>query len=399
MLARLTPMRGERRMATTSSEEAGRFTLATETRLGYRPALDGIRAIAVVPVMIFHMMAWRAPGGFSGVRVFFVLSGFLISTLLLEEWADKHMIRLGAFYVRRALRLLPALFLLLAVYLIAVAILDGTSAVRHLFGNTVTVVLYVSNWRLVAVGHGGAFTHLWSLSVEEQFYLLWPIGLVLLLRFCKLRTTLIITAVVAAGSWILSEALTLSSHTAGLHTETQVLRIANERHAYYGTDAVACALLAGCLVAILRSSGRFHASEKYPRWIANAGFVGVVLYAFEVFWPPAYPYREVGLLMVVVASLGMILAAVDAPKSLLAQLLSTAPMRAIGRVSYALYLWHLPMFFIVRSHVDGLGPVGRTLVASALTAIAAVISYKLVEQPCLRLKQRFVADKLAAGHP
>ncbi len=386
-------------MASEPTVDTSRFTIDPATRLGYRPALDGLRAIAVLAVMTGHAVSSMAPGGFSGVRLFFVLSGFLITTLLVEEWADRGGIRLGAFYVRRALRLLPALLFLLAVYLTTLAFLEGTGAVTKLMSNIVTIVLYVANWKFVLHGHGGDLGHLWSLSVEEQFYFIWPISLFLMLRYLRPRTMVIVTAVFACASWVLSEFLALAGRGAGNIDNVDSVRSVTQRHAFYGTDAVAYALLAGCLVALLRSSGTFRRLDGYRRFIAGAAVAGAVAYGIQVLFSPAPRIREIDLLVLTFGFLALILCAVDVAESPITQLLSLPPLRAIGRVSYGLYLWHFPILSLLRRHQPHMGVPERTLLAAIITTVVTVVSFKLVEQPLLRLKQRFVADPLAAGHP
>jgi len=386
-------------MGTEDTLERDRFTTDPATRLGYRPALDGIRALAVLPVMAGHAISSVAPGGFSGVRLFFVLSGFLITTLLVEEFADRGTIRLGAFYIRRALRLLPALLFLLVVYLAITAMTEGTSAVTALTGNVVSIVFYVANWRFIVHGHGGELGHLWSLSVEEQFYLLWPIGLFLMLRHLRPRTMFVVTAAIAGASWLLSEALALAARGGGNITNVDTVRSVTQRHAFYGTDAVAYAILCGCLVALFRSSGALRSSGNYRKVAGIAGVAGVAAYGVQVLFAPAPDIREVDLLVLTAGFVGMILCAVDVPESPLTQLLATAPLRAIGRVSYGLYLWHFPVLAMLRHHYPHMGVPERTLLAAVLTTAATLISFKLVEQPMLRLKRRFVVDPAAAGHP
>jgi peptidoglycan/LPS O-acetylase OafA/YrhL len=384
---------------TEPAERQNSFEFDSETRLGYRPALDGVRALAVIPVMVGHAVSTLAPGGFSGVRLFFVLSGFLITTLLVEEWSDTNTIRMGAFYMRRALRLLPALFLLLAGYLLAVALLEGVDAVGRLTSNVVTVVFYVANWKFVAVGEGRALGHLWSLSVEEQFYLLWPLGLYLMLRFLSMKAMLTVTAVVAAGSWLVSEFLALQARGGrSPFANVDAVNSVAHRHAFYGTDAVAYALLAGCLVALLRSSGRLPVL-RMERFLAAAGLVGLGLYAIQVLFNPAPAMREVVLLVLTFGFLGIILCAVDVQNSPLTRVLTIAPLRYIGRISYGLYLWHFVVLSLLRQHQPDMSVPVRTFVAGALTLGISALSFKLVEQPFLRLKRKFVVDKAAAGHP
>jgi peptidoglycan/LPS O-acetylase OafA/YrhL len=378
--------------------DTDRYTVDPATRLGFRPALDGIRAIAVLPVVLGHTVSRLGPGGFSGVRLFFVLSGFLITTLLVEEWSDTTTIRMGAFYIRRALRLLPALFFLLAVYLACVAVLDGFDAVSALRTNVVTVVFYVANWKFVFEGGGGALGHLWSLSVEEQFYLLWPLGLYLMLRFLKPRTMLVVTAVLAAASWLLSELLALSSRGGGA-VDVDAVRTVAQRHGFYGTDAVAYAILAGCLFALLRSSGWLRRTDWYQRLLVPAGIAGLVLYAVQVLAEPLSGQRELMLLLLTFGFVGMILTAVDAPECTFSRLLTLPFMQVIGRVSYGLYLWHFVVLSLLRRHLPDIGVLARTALAAVITTVAVIVSYKVVEQPFLRLKRRFIVDPAAPGHP
>ncbi|HET9729073.1 MAG TPA: acyltransferase [Acidimicrobiia bacterium] len=381
-------------MARAQSE---RFEVDPATHLGHRPALDGLRALAVLPVMLGHAVSSTAPGGFSGVRLFFVLSGFLITTLLVEEWASRGLIRLGAFYTRRALRLLPALFFVLAVDLVVVAAFDGASGVSSRMATVGSVVAYVANWKFIAAplgpNAGRELGHLWSLSVEEQFYFLWPLGLVLLLRFAKARTMLVITALLAAVSWGVSEVLALSAKTTRNAIELgATVKTAGVRHEFYGTDAVAYAILVGCLVALLRSSGRIGSDARTQRFLQRAAVAGVLFYGIVVVFYPASGTREVLLGVLTIGFAFMILGAVDAPRSVFAQLLSIPVLQAIGRVSYGLYLWHFVVLSQLRRHY-ALQTPQLVILAAILTTAATLVSYRFVEQPFLRLKRRFSSER------
>ncbi len=168
-------------------------------RVGYIPALDGLRALAVVAVLLYHGGVKWMPGGFLGVDVFFVISGYLITSLLLGDWREHHHIRFGRFYLRRARRLLPALFLMMGVVALY-ALLFLPDTVAELRGQSIAAVFYVENWYLifhkvsyfVAVGRPSMLRHVWSLAVEEQFYLLWPLIFAFLLaRWGKHREKLL----------------------------------------------------------------------------------------------------------------------------------------------------------------------------------------------------------------
>jgi peptidoglycan/LPS O-acetylase OafA/YrhL len=365
------------------------------TRLGFRPALNGVRAAAVIPVVAGHTVSSLAPGGFSGVRLFFVLSGFLITTLLFEEWATQGLIRLGAFYTRRALRLLPALFFILLVDMVLVALLDGGNAVRHHVPTVFSVMFYFANWRQIPLNGGREFGHLWSLSVEEQFYLLWPLGLFLLLRFFRVRTVIIVAACCAVASWLISELLALQAHGSTSVTEFAATQ-GSRHHEFFGTDAVAYAILTGCVVALLRSSGRIRQSDRYRSFIAAAGTLGFVFYAIYAATFPARGHREVGLLILTGAFALLILCVVDCPKAVVTQLLSTAPLQLIGRVSYGLYLWHFVILYHLHKHMPHAGVAERTFIAAVLTTAAVAFSYNFIEQPALRWKRRLHVEARTA---
>src|SRR5580698_11119409 len=233
-------------------------TAATPTAVTGRhlPALNGLRALAVVGVVAYHLQLGWASGGYLGVDLFFVLSGFLISTLLLEEWNRSGRVDLGAFWARRAKRLLPALFLVvaaLALYLIFNGIFGGPGAnglvdLSGLRGDAIWTLLYANNWHLI-YAHQSYFAqfstpsplqHTWSLAIEEQFYLVWPLVLLLLLRFARRswRTAgVILTVSLGLLSSILMAVL--------FHPGVDPSRI------YYGTDTRLFDLMAGATVAFL----------------------------------------------------------------------------------------------------------------------------------------------------
>ena len=365
------------------------------TRLGFRPSLNGVRAAAVIPVVVGHTVSRLSPGGFSGVRLFFVLSGFLITTLLFEEWATQGAIRLGAFYARRALRLLPALFFIVAVDMVVVAALDGGTALRHHVPTVFSILFYFANWRSIPFDGGREFGHLWSLSVEEQFYLLWPLGLILMLRHLRVRTVIVIAAGSAVASWCIAQTLELHVKHGLSHLSEFDAQQIGRRHEFYGTDAVAYAILIGCVLALLRSSGRIRASDKYRTFLGGAGAASLVIYAIYVGTYPFESHREIGLLILTFAFALLVLCAVDAPRSLVTRLLSLPPLQLIGRVSYGLYLWHFVILSHLHRHLPHISVAERTALAAVLTTIAVWFSYNFVEQPCLRWRKRLHVE----AHP
>src|SRR5215212_4247115 len=225
---------------------------APAVRLSYSPGLDGLRALAVIAVLFYHAeLAW-IPGGFLGVEVFFVISGYLISALLLAEWRQKGTINLKDFWLRRARRLLPALYVLLVVTLTyAVVFLPGE--VAGLRAEVLAAVGYVTNWYLIfgqqsyfeSVGRPSVLQHLWSLAVEEQFYLIWPIVLAVGLGWGTVwrrqRLVLMVALVGAASSAVMMALM----YTPGV----------DPSRIYFGTDTRATGLLCGAALAFLWSPG------------------------------------------------------------------------------------------------------------------------------------------------
>lgn len=319
-------------------------------KLGYVPALDGLRGVAIALVMLYH--AGFLAGGYIGVDVFFVLSGFLITSLLLEERAARGRISLTGFYARRARRILPALFALLLVYL-AVVGLAGESGFRAValsgFFTGNVVHAFVSPNPLA---HNQlALAHLWSLAEEEQFYLLWPVALVLLagrLRFVPMLAV-ILTAVLVWKGLLAAEGASFD-------------RI------YYGPDTHADGLLAGSLLAALRWRGSVRVPEPIPILSFALVFVGSMIGDLsDAGWLYIWPFLLLGCV-------GMTAAAATDTK--MAALLSVRPLVALGKISYSLYLWHWPVMVGIayRFHAR------HAVLAVLLSVPPALISYWFVER-------------------
>jgi peptidoglycan/LPS O-acetylase OafA/YrhL len=350
--------------------------------LPYQPALDGLRAIAVLAVLLYHGGATWMRGGFLGVDLFFVLSGYLITTLLLGEWGRHGNIGLRAFWARRARRLLPALALVLVgigAYTFAFADRTQLDSIRD---DALAAIGYVANWRFVFSGQSyfqqfatpSPFRHMWSLAIEEQFYLLWPFLVVGLLRWRpKLRFLTRCFIGGAAASAVLMAVL--------FEPGSDPSRV------YYGTDTRAQALLVGGALAAIMFRGRLRTPRDAPLapWV-RAGVVGAVVLAVMLVATrdtDEWMYRG-GYLLVAVACAAVIAAAVLPRRNLVRAALSPVPLRAVGKVSYGLYLWHWPVYLTMTGERTGLAGTGLLLARILVSAGFATASYFLVERPVRR---------------
>ena len=351
------------------------------TTFSHKPGLDGLRAVAVGAVMAFHFGAEELQGGFLGVDMFFVLSGYLITSLLVVEWGRSGTIEFVAFWVRRARRLLPALVLVVAAVAIWAALASPTDRLESIRGDGVWTLFYGANWHFIVSGQSyfdlaseaSPFRHMWSLAIEEQFYLVWPLVAFVTLRVARGRTWLL-AAVCGLG-------LIASLSVMGLLYDS-----ADPSRSYYGTDSRAHGLLIGALVALLlaRSRGRRISSV----WVQVAG----VLAAVAVVWAFAgtldtttwlYPWGFLGFEIAVAVLIVAITAPVVSP---LTALLSLRPVRWVGAISYGLYLWHWPVTIAIsegRTRIGGWELAGIRL---AVTFAIATLSYYLVEMP-VRLRK------------
>ncbi len=387
--------------------------------LGYVPSLDGVRALAVLAVMVFHSGLPFLAGGFLGVDAFFVLSGFLITTLLVAEWQRSGTIRLRAFWARRARRLLPALLVLVVVVVLYATFAVPAGTYPDLRGDALAALFYVANWHFIAAG-GNYFvqtgavsplTHTWSLAVEEQFYIVWPLVLVGVLRLFRRLVALLVVAIAGIVASALEMAL-LYRHGADL------------TRLYYGTDTHAQSLMIGVALALALSLAIAPAPARAPAsasrggrntrvdcrtpeaeppggrgwtgWspttrgsravIALAGVAGVLLdgafwwrlrYESPLLWQGGFLLADLGIAAV-------LLSVVSLPSGLLARGLSTAPLRYVGRISYGVYLWHFPLFQWIDEERIGLSGGLLFVVRLAVTLVVATASYYAVEQPIRR---------------
>ncbi len=366
-----------------SPAPAPRFEDSPVFRLGYRRWLDGLRGVAVLMVLAFHFRLLG--GGWLGVDIFFVLSGFLITSLLLEEWQQRGTICLKRFYLRRALRLMPAFFTLLILCGIYALVFQSAEEAANTRREMAVAACYISNWPWLHNTNMPMLGHTWSLSVEEQFYLLWPLLLYGMLR-CGVPRKRIIRV-----TWI--GIITCVLYRLGLHfghPPSGAERMVYTLRIYMGLDTRADALLVGCFAGMLVSWNLVPRSRRFITGMSIASVIYVaVIWRFSTTRSLDHVSFYYGLFTVVALMVAtVIIRLMAAPAGLASTILESKPLVGIGRISYGLYLFHVPIIYWVSPSGLGWQYPGSTLLVAALTLAAAVLSFFCVERPFLRLKRR-----------
>ncbi len=354
------------------------------------PGLDGLRAVAVIAVIAYHLGFGRASGGMLGVGVFFTLSGYLITDILLEAWATRRL-NLGQFWLARARRLLPALFVMLVVVMAWITIADP-GRLDSLRGAVVTSALYVNNWWTILqeisyfdrFGPPSPLGHLWSLAIEEQFYIVWPwlllIGLAIVRergqdaekkQRIRIRPRLAVVTLVLAVVSALAMALLY-------HPGFDNTRI------YEGTDTRAFGLLIGAALAMVWPSRRLNKditrhARRVLDWTGIAGLAVIALLIWQTNQYSAFIY-EGGLVLLSIAT-AVVVAVVAHPASRLGPVLGCAPLRWIGVRSYAIYLWHLPIVALTTPVPNTGVSLPRAALQVGATFGIAALSWHFVEEP------------------
>lgn len=358
--------------------------VSTRFRLGYRPALDGYRGVAILLVLLTHLDLVRNIYGFIGVQMFFVLSGFLITCLLLEEWDQNHAISLRAFYARRALRLLPALVGMLATFLLFSGLSHTPKEQATDFKEALITLCYSMNWaEAFNLFPPKYLAHTWSLSIEEQFYLLWPAMLLWMLRRNS-RVSLFKYAVLGAALCWLARLIWLVRWWF-LHPGI----MADVRRLTCGLDTRADALLIGCAIGVAFASGLLPQSSRPRRWFLQPAAASVLgLWLIARFLLPQDPVMYVigWSLMAVFAGILILELATDAGGGV-HRFFTRSPLVYLGKISYGLYLWHFPV--VVALHKLPVQPVYRGLIIVLISFAFTLASYYLIELPCLRWKRHF----------
>jgi peptidoglycan/LPS O-acetylase OafA/YrhL/lysophospholipase L1-like esterase len=400
----------------------------------YLPGLDGLRALAVAAVVAYHLGYGWAQGGLLGVGVFFTLSGYLITDILVGQWAAKGSIKLGDFWLRRARRLLPALFVMLAVVTIWVNGFARTF-VPGFRGNVIASVFYASNWWFIGqhTSYYARFApptpldHLWSLAVEEQFYLVWPWVVLLMVwlasRGRKRRAKAALAGGASmparAGAPFLSRAnrIVLALVTLVLAAASALLMVKlydpgyDPTRIYEGTDTRAAGLLIGAALAIVWPTRRLAANGSPAAWrvpaaarwlLDGAGLAGLAVIFLLVWKTNEYSgFMFHGGLIILSVATAAVLAAAVTPGSLIGQALGVQPLRWLGVRSYGIYLWHYPIIVLTAAPGTAGTPVSavRAIAVVAATIIAAALSWRFVEDPIRSgARLRWIAPGRAGGH-
>lgn len=348
-------------------------------RLGYVPGLDGLRGISILVVMIYHANFNLLSGGFIGVEIFFGLSGFLITALLIQEFDNAGRIKLKAFYLRRVLRLFPALLALLIVYCLTIFYLVGFRGSKPFLVDAFIALFYMSNWaRALNIHPPYLLGHTWSLSIEEQFYALWPPLLVLLLWKIRSRWAIAwIAFSIAVSAWALRCYLGATGSTA--------LRLSN------GLDTKADALMVGCALGIIVASNLIQESARgiLSRILRMASPVSVGILAGIckiAFWYAPIMFYWLYFIIEILTAI-IILDCIINKDSMINRILSLKGLVWVGTISYGLYLWHYPVFAVMKQfRFDWVRVI---TLGSAITFAATTLSFYLLEKPFLRLKKKF----------
>ncbi|OFW10520.1 MAG: hypothetical protein A3G20_06870 [Acidobacteria bacterium RIFCSPLOWO2_12_FULL_59_11] len=364
-------------------------TKAVTFHLGYSPELNGLRGAAITAVLIYHANENLLSGGLIGVDIFFVLSGFLITALLIQEYDNTGSIRLKAFYLRRVLRLAPALLLLLLLFSLSSVVLLGFHGAKSQLMDALIALFYMTNWaRALGIYPVYGLAHTWSLSIEEQFYLLWPPLLLLLLRNKRSRgACVLIASSIAIFAW--AQRCYLGS------TGATIIRLNN------GLDTRADSLMIGCTLGIMVASnwipqqGRGRISRVLYILSPCSVLILAGISVFATWRDPVFYYWLLFVIAVLTAII--ILDCYLNKNSKIRRMLSLKGLVWVGNISYGLYLWHYPIYRAMRQY--GFDWTQVITLGTLITFAAAALSYYLLEQPFLRLKKKLEFSRQAPRSP
>jgi peptidoglycan/LPS O-acetylase OafA/YrhL len=341
-------------------------------RLRHNSGFDGLRAVAVLLVMLVHSWTPRVPGGTVGVYMFFTLSGFLITALLLTEVDKTSRLAFGNFYMRRALRLLPALVAVVVVVVVARGITGVDSKIISY--SAPSSLFYYANWQAATGDRMGMLGHTWSLSIEEQFYLIWPLIFWIAWKLGRAKGVLTAALLGCAASLI-------------AHDVLRLLNASGDRIGF-GFDTQSVSIFVGCALA----TSLFLGWRPTRRQVWPAAAIGASVIALTAFWSRARIWVGASTwgLAVVAASTASIIALIEWwPHGRTARWLSFGAVAYVGRISYGIYLWHHPIVVLVDRQFGYRRSFHAFLLVAAITLPVATASYYGLERPFLRLKDRF----------
>ncbi len=350
--------------------------MTSQYKLGYQPALNGLRGMAVLLVFLFHCNVPLLHGAFIGVDIFFVLSGFLITILLLEEYKQKGTINFRFFYIRRFLRLGPALLVFLLLYIaVCIILYPDKSVITHHGRDALLVLFYVANiTRALDLDQPDILGHCWSLSIEEQFYIFWPLVLLFLLRQSPGKKTGLLM-IIFLLPWLSRIVL--------------VLNDSSWNRLYNGFDTRADMLISGCITAMLFHSGKLSGFSESKIIAPLANILSQLVlgcYIFNLDWQTRSTYLCHYSIIGPCVSI-IIVNLMYRPASIGARLLTTPVLAGLGIISYGFYLYHYPVIHFV-SRLES-GKVCSIFLSGGITLLLTQLSWHLVEKKILRLKTRF----------
>jgi peptidoglycan/LPS O-acetylase OafA/YrhL len=367
-------------------------TPAHSFSLGNRPALTGIRAVCLATVVIFHTNFQTLPGSWAALGVFFVLSGFLITTMLATEHQRTGGISLGKFYSRRAVRLLPPLLITIALLALYAAVVSVADASQRIWGDSAAALFYYADYRQAFQQnpfYGGFLTQCWSLAVEEQFYLIWAVLLVVALKFGrrKLAYVIAITGIVACTAnriYIVLSAPHWSIYVAD--------------RTYYAFDTRADALFLGCLLGLIATGNHLENWKPIPKQLlAIAALISTAVMIWILFEVGLYS-RSLPLVWVPVSEIAsaiIITYFVVHPKGLGTRVMGISILVLIGNMSYTIYLIHWPVFVALSPSTTHWSYLEVDVVRMAIVIPLALASWYLMERPLTRWRRR----ELDPAHP
>jgi peptidoglycan/LPS O-acetylase OafA/YrhL len=360
------------------------MTTPNEKSFHYINGLDGLRALAVLAVIAYHLNIPYTAGGFLGVTVFFVLSGYLITSLLVSEWEQTQKIDLRQFWIRRAKRLLPACVVLLIVLNIATPLLRP-ELITNLRQDTIAATFYYSNWHYIfqelsyfeAFEKPSLLTHFWSLAIEEQFYIFWAVVILFFLKIVKSRKAIFLFILLAS---ILSAVWMTILHNPNL----------DPSRVYYGTDTRIFSLLIGASFAVIAPR---HPLTKLKKWLFEImATIGLTVFLLMILYTNQYDsfVYEGGMALLSLTTACLVMSLALSPSLIVNKILEWQPLKWIGIRSYGIYLWHYPIHLFMNSNINTGGLNGLKIgVEITLTFLIAAISYTYVEKPIRQGAFRF----------